>query len=446
MYKNLEKIITKWIYPLMIILSFFIFDSFNYYFLAFSVVIYIWRNLPLGIVLNLAYLILSLMTDISPITTINLFIITILIFINENSPHMKVISYVFTMAIYINFMSQINFIISIITIIGILIFMYLKERRKIFLFLLVPVIALSFFNENIFLYDSIDIEQVKNEESIREEVIFEEENKNKVENNDKDSSNIKNQSSTLPQKKDDTPTQAPQDLMIYQSLILLIALFVLLWILFYHKMYENRKVFFYFTITIVFIALSIFTILAFDFNELKPYSPASGTGLTQEDIENNFVYRNILQTYKNINNSEDYEDMILKEQELAIKFLETVIRYYLIITIIILLILTFFIIKTKGAKSKKKKPKKVIQKEKRKIYSKKGIYLIDEGYKFIRNNFYFQYSYLTPYELIETVPVSSEFKKLTDLFVQKEYGSKEISVSDEEIKNIIDKIIENLQQ
>jgi hypothetical protein len=206
-------------------------------------------------------------------------------------------------------------------------------------------------------------------------------------------------------------------------------------------MYENRKALIYSAISIFFVILSIFTILAFDFNDLKPYSPDDGTGLTQEKIESNLIYRTILKAQDNIDNIDDYANLSFEEKTSALKIIENIIRYYLLTTLVVLSVIVFFIIRSKRAKPKDQKTKKEIEKEKKEVYNKEGIYLIDKGYKFIRNNFYSEYSFLTPYELLETVPVSSEFKELTDLFVQKEYGTKEIDYSDKQIKKLIDKII-----
>jgi hypothetical protein len=346
------------------------------------------------------------------------------------------------MAIYYNFMMNINFIISIITLAGILIFSYVKEKKKIFLYLLIPVLLLSFFNENFIIFNSLEKQNLTQEEVV-EEKFLPESNKNNVQENKNipEETNSSKNNISISNQGEYQSSQEPQDLMIYQSLILLVALFTLLWIFFYHKMYENRKALIYSAISIFFVILSIFTILAFDFNDLKPYSPDDGTGLTQEKIESNLIYRTILKAQDNIDNIDDYANLSFEEKTSALKIIENIIRYYLLTTLVVLSVIVFFIIRSKRAKPKDQKTKKEIEKEKKEVYNKEGIYLIDGGYKFIRNNFYSEYSFLTPYELLETVPVSSEFKELTDLFVQKEYGTKEIDYSDKQIKKLIDKII-----
>jgi len=439
---KIEKIVLNWIFPLLIILSFFDYSNFNYYFLGMSLVIYVWKNFPLNIVLNLSYLIITLLTSIPSLSAINMLIIIILLQISKNSSPMRIISYITAMAIYYNFMMNINFIISIITLAGILIFSYVKEKKKIFLYLLIPVLLLSFFNENFIIFNSLEKQNLTQEEVV-EEKFLPESNKNNVQENKNipEETNSSKNNISISNQGEYQSSQEPQDLMIYQSLILLVALFTLLWIFFYHKMYENRKALIYSAISIFFVILSIFTILAFDFNDLKPYSPDDGTGLTQEKIESNLIYRTILKAQDNIDNIDDYANLSFEEKTSALKIIENIIRYYLLTTLVVLSVIVFFIIRSKRAKPKDQKTKKEIEKEKKEVYNKEGIYLIDGGYKFIRNNFYSEYSFLTPYELLETVPVSSEFKELTDLFVQKEYGTKEIDYSDKQIKKLIDKII-----
>jgi len=372
---------------------------------------------------------------------------SILIQISKNSPHMIVISYITAMAIYYNFMTDINFIVSIITLSGILIFSYIKEKKKIFLYLLIPALLFSFFNETFTLFNNLE-KQSPNQNEIVQETYSPETNETGESQNKISAEKPKNSENRISVSKQDeiSSSQAPQDLMIYLSLILLVALITLLWIFFYHKMYENRKALLYSAISIFFIILSIFTILAFDFSDLKPYNPQDGTGLTEEEIQENIVYRTILKSQNNIDSIEDYANLNFEEKVSVLKVIENVIRFYLLTTLIILSIIAIIIIKSKRAKSKKQKTNKEIQKEKQEVYSNKGIYLIDEGYKFIRNNFYFQYSYLTPYELIETVPVSNEFIELTNLFVKKEYGSKNIGYSDKQIKKLIDAIINQLKE
>ena len=447
MSNKVEKILLKWVFPLLIVLSFFDYNNFNYYFLGFSLVIYIWQKFPLNIVLNISYLIITLLTTIPTLSTINLLIMSILIQISKNSPHMRVISYITSMAVYYNFMTDINFIVSVITLSGILVYSYLKEKKKIFLYLLIPVLLLSFFNETYTLFNNLE-KQSPNQNEIVQETYSPETNETDESQNKVSTEIPKNSENRISVSKQDefSSSQAPQDLMIYLSLILLVALITLLWVFFYHKMYENKKALLYSAISMFFIVLSIFTILAFDFSNLKPYNPQDGTGLTEEEIQENIVYRTILKNQNNIDSVEDYSNLNFEEKFSVLKIIENVIRFYLLTTLIILSIIAIIIIKSKRAKSKKHKTNKEIQKEKQEVYSNKGIYLIDEGYKFIRNNFYFQYSYLTPYELVETVPVSNEFKELTHLFVKKEYGTKKIDYSDEQIKKIIDKIIKQLEE
>jgi carbon starvation protein CstA len=351
------------------------------------------------------------------------------------------------MAVYYNFMTDINFIVSVITLSGILVYSYLREKKKIFLYLLIPVLLLSFFNETYTLFNNLE-KQSPNQNEIVQETYSPETNETDESQNKVSTEIPKNSENRISVSKQDefSSSQAPQDLMIYLSLILLVALITLLWVFFYHKMYENKKALLYSAISMFFIVLSIFTILAFDFSNLKPYNPQDGTGLTEEEIQENIVYRTILKKQNNIDSVEDYSNLNFEEKFSVLKIIENVIRFYLLTTLIILSIIAIIIIKSKRAKSKKHKTNKEIKKEKQEVYSNKGIYLIDEGYKFIRNNFYFQYSYLTPYELIETVPVSNEFIELTNLFVKKEYGSKNVDYSDEQIKKLIDAIINQLKE
>lgn len=447
MSNKIEKILIRWIFPLLVILTFYEYDNFNYYFFGISLITYIWQKFPLNIVLNMSYLIITLLTTIPTLSTINLLIISILIQISKNSPHMRVISYITSMAVYYNFMTDINFITGIITLTGILIFSYMKEKKKIFLYLLIPTLLFSFFNENFTIFNNLE-KQSPNQKEIVQETYSIENNKTDELPNKISTEKTKNTENRISVSKQEEfySSKAPQDLMVYLSLILLLALITLLWIFFYHKMYENKKALIYSAISIFFIILSILTILAFDFSDLKPYNPQDGTGLTEEEIQENIVYRTILKNQNNIDSVEDYSNLNFEEKVSALKTIENVIRFYLLTTLFILSIIAIIIIKSKRAKSKKQKSNKEIQKEKQEIYNNKGIYLIDEGYKFIRNNFYFQYSYLTPYELIETVPVGNEFIELTNLFVKKEYGSKKIDYSDEQIKKLIDKTINQLKE
>jgi hypothetical protein len=68
-------------------------------------------------------------------------------------------------------------------------------------------------------------------------------------------------------------------------------------------------------------------------------------------------------------------------------------------------------------------------------------FLIDEGYKYIRNKYFKSYSHLTPYELLKNIKYPKEFELLTNLFVIKEYGEKNYTYTMDEIKSIISKSI-----
>ncbi|MBM7558520.1 hypothetical protein [Marinitoga litoralis] len=68
-------------------------------------------------------------------------------------------------------------------------------------------------------------------------------------------------------------------------------------------------------------------------------------------------------------------------------------------------------------------------------------FLIDEGYKYIRNKYFKSYSHLTPYELLKNINYPKEFELLTNLFVIKEYGEKNYTYTMDEIKSIISKSI-----
>lgn len=442
MSKKIEKFILKWIFPLMIIFSFLPYNRFNYYFLFFVGIAYFLRHFSFGIIINLSYIIVSIITNSDPITIINLLLIIILIYINQNIPYLRVFSYLFGMGIFISFMGSLNFYLSILTIIFIILFSYFKEKRKIFLYLLIPVLVFSFFNNNYSLINRFEKQSsqpqkiIKDDINISQNKIMEKKN-NQNENNMNNQKNIQNNINN--QQSQNISIQAPGDILILQSIILILALFMLLYVFIYQKFYDSKKIWFFFSIFMIFLIIGISGLFMINTNELKPYSQEDQKGLTSEKISNNLLYRAFI-------NPQDYENMSQDERIATLKTFINMSRVFLTVTIIFLIVSIFFLIKIKGrSELPKKKTKKQVQKEKDKIYDKKGIYLLDEGYKFIRRSFYPEYYFLTPYELINNIPVSSEFKKLTELFVKKEYGTKNIDFSDKEIKNLIDLIIDNLE-
>ncbi|NUU97486.1 hypothetical protein [Marinitoga sp. 1138] len=138
------------------------------------------------------------------------------------------------------------------------------------------------------------------------------------------------------------------------------------------------------------------------------------------------------------------EILILKIAYLIIKFS----RYVYLINILILAYFIYKILK-KDKDSKKEDLKfKELKNEKFKEdkFDEKDIpYLIDKGYIYIRKRFFEKFQHLTPYELLRKVDSPEEFKKLTDLFILKEYGNKDYNLSKKEIINLINSSIEHFK-
>jgi len=73
------------------------------------------------------------------------------------------------------------------------------------------------------------------------------------------------------------------------------------------------------------------------------------------------------------------------------------------------------------------------------INSYEGIELIENAYKFLRVKYYAEYYDLTPKEILSVREYPPEFKKLTDLYVFKNYALRKIKIEKHEIQNILKK-------
>jgi len=427
----------------LIILSFLTFSPFDHITLIFSMIFILIRALPF---VPLFFIVNVLTVSVLKTPLINsLALVGILLnisFFKTRKEVFNIIAFIYTVSVMNFSLNDINrFFIFVVLVY----YMYkiFKENKKIYLLIvLVIFILINFFSfEKFSIRDLIyAIEENKPEETIVQ-LYEEEEDIETDERREREKKRIVVQTSEIQEEGVETVKFFYIDLDNIQRLTIFLSIGIFVYFFTWFitlKSHKKISTYIFTAVAVVFVAFLFYSIMTSLGNvdseivdmiseTISYQKDRFETGYERwEDFEIELVFKEI----EDMNTFEKASYKIINKDNLIV-----ITGFFIMLTTIIL---TFKFIRKKYDKTKKEIKREIETfEEKIEDFSGEKFLIIEEAYIFIREKFLYKYYNLTPFELLRNVDHCVDFEKLSNFFVLKEYGKKDISETQEEIKQII---------